>query len=483
MSEASKDDAGDGEASGAASMIHQDLAQPAVAVATSSEAEAVHAALDELGVTAEVRIVTHAGFLGEDPALVVGTLVDILSTEDLSSPSRDFLPGAFTHEELALRLRVLTERSNKANQQVAEANDLAIIVRSIADAVRVAVMFYDTNDRPRLRNRMTEEVLTLTGYNPATGASSHVYSPDRRTPVKQGKDIVSETLKGDARGVIYWLGDPDHDKQRAVITEAHRIQRPDGTPLGSALLSYDITDLANAIEVREDYLTSVSHELRTPLTAIVGYLDLIAESYDVEELGFQREFAIIQRNLNQLTSLVNELSIAGGLEQNLRIEPVNLGNLVSESVSALQHSADASEQRIHLELPASSLIGLVDATRVRQILDNLVSNAVKYTPLNGRIDVSLSRDGDDAVVRVTNTGAGLTRSDQERVFDRFFRSQEAREAGSRGVGIGLTITKTLVEAHGGSIEVDSKRHEHTTFTVRLPLRREGVPLSGLPVEP
>ncbi len=483
MPEASKGDAGDGEANGTASTVHQNLAQPTVAVATSSEAEAVRASLNELGVTAEVRITTHASSLGEGAILVVGTLVDILNTEDLSPPSRDFLTGAFTREELALRLRVLTDRSNKANQQLAETNDLAIIVRSIADAVRVAILFYDAADRPRLRNKMVEEVLALTGHDPETGASSHVYSPDRRTPVKQGKDIVSETLKGDARGVIYWVGDPDHDKQRAVITEALRIKRPDGSPLGSAILSYDITDLANAIEAREDYLTSVSHELRTPLTAIVGYLDLIAESYDVEELGFQREFEIIQRNLDQLTSLVNELSIAGGREQNLRIEPVNLGNLVAQSVNALQPLVDASEQSTHLELPASSLIGLVDATRVRQILDNLVSNAVKYTPLHGQIDVSLVRDGDDAVVRVTNTGPGLTESDQERIFDRFFRSQDAREAGSRGVGIGLTIAKTLVEAHGGSIEVDSKRHEHTTFTVKLPLRREGVPLSSLPEEP
>lgn len=474
-------DAGGDSASGTSSEIDQML--PAVAVATSSEADAVRAALDALDITAELIITTHADSLGERPTLVVGTLIDALSTEDLSLPSRDFLPITFTRDELALRLRILTERSNQASQKLAESEDLAIIVRSIADALRVAILFYDTNDVPKMRNKMVNEILTLTGRDPETGTSTHVYSPDRRTPVKRGKDIVTETLKGDARGVIYWVGDPDRDRQRAVITEALRITRPDGTALGSATLSYDITDLANAIEVRDDYLTSVSHELRTPLTAIVGYLDLISENYNIEELGFQREFEIIQRDLDQVTSLVSELSIAGGREQNLRIEPVNLGNLVSQAVDAVQPSADASEQDLHLELQSSSLVALVDATRVRQVLDNLLSNAVKYTPLHGRIGVSLGRDGEDAIIQVTNTGAGLTVSDQEQVFDRFFRTQEARGTGSRGVGIGLTIAKTLVEAHGGSIAVDSKRDEYTTFTVTLPLRREGVPLSDLREDP
>ncbi|MCC6269686.1 MAG: HAMP domain-containing histidine kinase [Microbacteriaceae bacterium] len=481
MSEKSKNSVGSDTAGSTSPVIEQDF--PAVAVATSSEAQAVRAALDTLDITAEVIITTHADSLGERPILVVGTLVDAFSTEDLSLPSRDFLPGTFTHDELALRLRVLTDRSNKASLQLAESDDLAIIVRSIADALRVAIMFYDTNNLPKMRNKMVDEVLTLTGRDPETGKSAHVYAPDRRTPVKRDKDIVTETLQGDARGIIYWVGDPDHDRQRAVITEALRIKRPDGTPLGAATLSYDITDLANAIEVRDDYLTSISHELRTPLTAIVGYLDLIAENYDIEELGFQREFEIIQRDLDQVTSLVNELSIAGGREQNLRIEPVNLGDLVSQSVGAVQPSADAIDQNVHLELPPSSLVALVDATRIRQVLDNLLSNAVKYTPPKGRIDVSLSRNGDDAVILVTNTGAGLTVSDQDQIFDRFFRTQEARDAGSRGVGIGLTIAKTLIEAHGGSIAVDSKRDEYTTFTVTLPLRREGVPLSDLPEEP
>lgn len=481
MSDESKHDARGDTARTSSSVIEP--GPPAVAVATRSEADAVRAALAALDMNAEVTVATNADSLGERPTLVVGTLVDTLSTEDLSLPTRDFLPGTFTHDELALRLRVLTERSNKASLQEAESEDLAVIVRSIADALRVAILFYDTNDRPTMRNKMVDEILTLTGRDPKTGTSAHVYSPDRRTPVKRGKDIVTETLKGDARGIIYWVGDPDRDRQRAVVTEALRIKRPDGTPLGAATLSYDVTDLANAIEVRDDYLTSVSHELRTPLTAIVGYLDLIAENYNIEELGFQREFEIIQRDLDQLTSLVSELSIAGGREQNLRIEPVSLGSLVSQSVGAIQPSADASHQELNLQLPSSSLVALVDAIRIRQVLDNLVSNAVKYTPLNGRIDVSLSRDGEDAVIQVTNTGAGLTLSDQEQIFDRFFRTQEARSAGSRGVGIGLTIAKTLVEAHGGSIAVDSKRDEYTKFTVRLPLRREGAPLSGLSEEP
>lgn len=355
-------------------------------------------------------------------------------------------------------------------------DDLEIIVRSIADALNVAVLFYDTDNQPRLHNRMVEKLLALAGYDPATGKSMHVYASDRHTPVKRDKNIVSETLEGDQRGVIYWMGDPDDGQQRAVVTEAHRIRRPDGTPLGSAVMTYDITDLADAIDAREEYLTTVSHELRTPLTAIVGYLDLIADSHDVATAGFSREFQIIKRNADQLARLVQDLTSTDSRGQRLRIEPVDLTALVRQAVTTARPMIDAAGHSLHTELPGSALLGRADATRLSQAIDNLVSNAVKYTPRGGTIGVSLVQDGTDALLRVSDTGRGITRSDQARVFDRFFRADEVREAAIDGVGIGLSIVKNIVDGHGGTITVTSEPGHGTTFSVRLPLHPHGAPL-------
>jgi len=377
----------------------------------------------------------------------------------------------------------LEETTTRLHDLEAKMNDLSIIVRSIADAVNVAVIFYDIDNHPTMHNRKVDEILKLTGYDPKTGKSTHVYASDRRTPVKRDKDIVSETLEGDQRGVIYWVGDPDKDDQRAVLTEAHHITRPDGEPLGSAVVTYDVTDLANAIEVREEYLATVSHELRTPLTSIVGYLDMISDTYDIAELGLEQEFRVIQHKVDQMVTLVRDLASAGAREHSLRIEPVDLAALVSHSIAALTPSIDQAGQRLEVEVPPSSLIGQIDAARVARALDNIVSNAVKFTPAGGTIKVSLSRDGEDAVIRIADTGRGISKNDQTRVFERFFRSREVREAAIQGVGIGLPIAKTIIEAHGGTITLESQPGQGSTFTIRLPLRPQGAPFSSLPDHP
>jgi len=376
----------------------------------------------------------------------------------------------------------LHETSAELQRLVDEMDELAIVVRSIADAVNVGVLFYDIDNKPKLHNRRVEELLALTGFDPKTGLSQHVYASDRRTRVKQDKNIISETLEGDQRGLIYWIGDPEGE-QRAIVTEAHRITRPGGEWLGSAVVTYDVTDLANAIEIREEYLATVSHELRTPLTSIVGYLDLIDDGYDVDALGFGKEFRTIQRSAEQMLELIRDLLSTSSHDLALRIEPTDVSALLAQSVSGFRPSLASAHQRLVLQTPGGALLAHVDGGRVKQVVDNLISNAVKYTPEGGTITVSLNRDGDHLVIAVSDTGRGVSKSDQARLFDRFFRSREVRDAAIQGVGIGLTIVKTIVAAHGGTIAVESEPGHGSTFTVRLPLRADNTPLPTLPMQP
>ena len=383
--------------------------------------------------------------------------------------------------ERAARER-LHETSAELQRLVDEMDEMAIVVRSIADAVNVGVLFYDTENKPKLHNRRVEELLALTGFDPKTGRSKHVYASDRRTRVKQDKNIISETIEGDQRGLIYWIGDPEGE-QRAIVTEAHSITRPGGQPLGSAVVTYDVTDLANAIEIREEYLATVSHELRTPLTSIVGYLDLIEDGYDIDALGFGKEFRTIQRSAEQMLELIRDLLSTSTHDLALRIEPTDVSALLAQSVSAFRPAIAQAQQRLELEAPPSTVIAHVDAARLKQVVDNLISNAVKYSPTGGAITVTLDRDEESVVIAVADNGRGVSKTDQLRLFDRFFRTREAREASIQGVGIGLTIVKAIVDAHGGTISVSSEPGRGSTFTVRVPLRPDATPLPTLPMQP
>ncbi|GAB3609255.1 hypothetical protein GCM10027414_13800 [Humibacter ginsengiterrae] len=376
----------------------------------------------------------------------------------------------------------LQETSAKLKKLVDEMGDLSVVVRSIADAVNVGVLFYDTENHPVLHNRMVERLLGLTGFDPATGRSEHVYASDRRTRVKQDKNIISETLEGDQRGLIYWVGDP-RGEQRAIVTEAHSITRSNGERLGSAVVTYDVTDLANAIEIREEYLATVSHELRTPLTSIVGYMDLIDDGYDVDSLGFAKEFRNIQRSATQMLTLIRDLLSTSTNELALRIEPIDLSALLTQSVATIKPTVDAARQTLRIEMPPSTVLAHLDGARIKQVVDNLISNAAKYTPEGGTITVTLERADDTVSIAVADDGRGISKTDQARLFDRFFRTRDVREEAIQGVGIGLTIVKTIVDAHGGTILVESEPGRGSTFTVRLPTRAGSTPLPTLPMEP
>ncbi|MHA7985356.1 sensor histidine kinase [Rathayibacter sp. CAU 1779] len=405
------------------------------------------------------------------------SLVAFVATQTARAVSELWLSERQQRTETELRTT-----SAELQRLVDEMGDLGVVVRSVADAVNVGVLFYDTENRPVLHNRMLARLLTLTGFDPQTGRSNHVYASDRHTQVKQGKNILAETLEGDERGLIYWIGDP-RGEQRAVVTEAHTITRPDGERLGSAVVTYDVTDLANAIEIREEYLATVSHELRTPLTSIVGYLDLIDDGFDVEALGFGKEFRTIQHSAEQMLGLIRDLLSTSTSDLALRIEPIDLAALLTQSATTFRPVVEAVHQTLELHIPNSTVLVHLDRGRIKQVVDNLISNASKYTAEGGRILVRLEFDGESVVISVADNGRGISKSDQARLFDRFFRARDARDAAIQGVGIGLTIVKTIVDAHGGTVSVDSELGRGTVFTVRLPIRAQSTPLGTLPLRP
>lgn len=226
--------------------------------------------------------------------------------------------------------------------------------------------------------------------------------------------------------------------------------------------------LERLFQTQQRLLADVSHELRTPLTAIRGNVDLMRRMGDADPESLE----IIQEEIERMTRLVGDLLLlaradAGGLP--LEIEKVELDNLLFEVYRQVRLLESSVAVKV-TEVDQVCIMGDVD--RLKQLLLNLISNATKYTPDGGTVDVSLSKKNGWAYLKIADTGMGIPAEDLPYIFDRFYRVDKARargQSGKGGAGLGLAIAKWIAQAHGGNIDVISKVGEGTTFTIILPI--------------
>jgi signal transduction histidine kinase len=249
------------------------------------------------------------------------------------------------------------------------------------------------------------------------------------------------------------------------------VQRQEAAGAREQALEVTAERLRHLDRLKDQFIATVSHELRTPLTSIHGYLDLLIEGEAGELTGEQRRFlSIAERNTDRLRRLVDDLLLVSELDAGkLRLELGNfdLRALAHESLESARPQAEAGG--ITLEFPADSPLQLNgDRMRLGQLLDNVISNAVKFTPHGGTVSVRTSRSNGSAVLEVEDTGMGIPAGEQEHLFDRFFRTQAAEENAIQGSGLGLSISQAIAQAHGGLIEVTSEENAGTTFRVVFP---------------
>jgi PAS domain S-box-containing protein len=330
--------------------------------------------------------------------------------------------------------------------------------------------------------RSQEELVGKTDFDVFTGQHASDAFADEQQIIRTGVPVVGkvehETYSGRPDAWVSTTKMPLRDSRGQIIGTfgitrdvTAQIRAENALARQALELSAQNDRLRGLDALKDEFIALVSHELRTPLASVIGYVELLRDEYTRDPVADQ--FAeVIERNARRLLHLVGDLLFLSRVQSGkmaLELRSADLADVAVHAVADMRPEA----QRKHIDLSLSITAAphlTVDAARMAQVLGNLISNAVKFTPDGGKVEVRLGTEGDQAVLAVADTGVGIPAGDLAQIFERFFRTAMATRQAIPGTGLGLTIAKAIVEAHQGTITVDSDEGRGSTFKICLPLR-------------
>ncbi|WP_165063707.1 ATP-binding protein [Marisediminicola senii] len=283
--------------------------------------------------------------------------------------------------------------------------------------------------------------------------------------------IVAAEGNADVREWIYVRADGSRVCVRVAVTLR---TDADGHPVGFIFVANDITRELEVARLKDEFISLVSHELRTPLSSILGYIELLRDDTDDEPLSDERleYLSVAERNAHRLLRLVGDLMFTAQVESGgvvIKKADIDLRAIVAASLETAAPMAESQGVRLCGDADRTPLIVSGDGFRLGQACDNLISNAVKFTPGGGTVTVSLEVVDAEARLSVRDTGIGIPADELDKLYSRFFRASTATRHAVQGVGLGLTITRAIVTSHGGRLDVASEEEVGTVFTMVLPL--------------
>jgi PAS domain S-box-containing protein len=390
--------------------------------------------------------------------------------------------------------RLITDQAERLGAmlrtQRAEAAKHQAIVEGIADGVLVL----DSDYHVVLMNPAASRIL---GINASMVEGQHVRQILGRAE-KMTDQVVAQQLYGKLMGSVERLNTRDYSQTQKLSGLEFRVETEGKTivvsvsplPLGGSSLPSlvtvlrDITHDAEMERIKNEFISTVSHELRTPMTSIKGYTDLLIGEKVGTLSDQQRRFVqVIKTNADRLTALVNDFLDISRMETGrvkLKMEGLDMLAMIHTVADNFRGQMVEKELELVLDLPAQLPLVRGDQDRVIQILENLTSNAWKYTPAGGTVTVRAGVTDDFVQIDVSDTGIGIAEKDQGHIFDRFYRTEQAEVRAVDGTGLGLSIVKMLVDLLGGDIWVESRENQGTTFSFTLPivLQTEGGVVGG-----
>jgi PAS domain S-box-containing protein len=312
--------------------------------------------------------------------------------------------------------------------------------------------------------------------------------PEELAAAGGGLSALVRVALAEGRDVRDWTYVTAAGDERTVSVAVTPRSDDSGEHAGWNFVGTDMTEVRASERLKDQFVSLISHELRTPLSSILGYLELVLDDPDQPLTDEQRSYlGTVERNAQRLLRLVGDLLFTAQVEAGrftLQPEDVDLPALLRAAEETARVAAHAGGVQLDLDLPDGGLVVRGDAVRLGQACDNLVSNAVKFTPAGGRVTLGLragwqhadGRFGDRelpgtapvARLSVSDTGYGIPAAELDQLFTRFFRASTARRNAVKGVGLGLSITKAITTAHGGTLDVTSAEGQGTTFTLTLP---------------
>ena len=416
-----------------------------------------------------LAIVWLSAFLSAGPV----TLQDLASTLIIPVLMLAFGVTISVASESETARQLAFEAKDRELQQVLrETRDRQRLLETMMDTVSVGLVAVDRGGHDILMNRHQRHNHLLaapSGNRDPNESQLLVFQPDGTTPIPLEERPVLRAIRGETfSDELLWIG--EGKQQRAMAVTARPMIDDDGKFDGSVIAFSDVTELVRALAAKDDFVASVSHELRTPLTSIIGYLDLALE--EVEETDGAGRLAgslrVAQRNAERLLQLVSDLLSSASGPMSIAPKLTSLAEVIRSSLDSAAPKAAAAGVVLRDDCP-ETLQAFIDPDRIGQVVDNLLSNAIKYSPGGGEVEVRAWTAGGHAVLEVRDYGLGISEEDQREVFTKFFRTAAVRRTAIPGVGLGLVISKSIVEAHGGTIECTSTLGAGTTFTVTLPL--------------
>ncbi len=376
----------------------------------------------------------------------------------------DFLPKPYVRSSVELEglSESLSRMADDLRRQIEQVSRQRNEMKAVFSSMIEGVIAIDMEARVLSMNQMAAEIL---GCDATAARGRDIQEVVRNTAFYKfvedslkSEDSVERDIPIDGEGLLNGHGTILRDERERQI--------------GALVVLNDVTRLRKLENIRRDFVSNVSHEIKTPITAIKGFVETLKDGAVRDPEDAERFLGIIEKHVDRLEAIIEDLLNLSKIEQSSEKEGLNLveSRMCDIIQNALQvcHVAIA-DRKIGIEVSCSDSLTLrVDPTLLEQALVNLLDNAVKYSNDGGTVQISATREGDAVTVAVQDHGVGISGKHLPRLFERFYRVDKARSRQLGGTGLGLAIVKHIVQAHGGSVSVESAMGTGSTFTLHLP---------------
>lgn len=379
------------------------------------------------------------------------------------------IPDTEEFELLARTMNLMAGQLSERMRALArQHNEQAAVLANMTEGV-LAV------DREQRILHINPAACRLFGLKPDEGRGRHILEVVRHIALQEFIGLTIASDQPVERDIVF------HDEKERFL-QLHGVALKDevGQTLGGLIVMTDVTRLKRLETLRRDFVANVSHELKTPLTTLKGCVETLSQGYSSTPEEMMRFVGMMGRQVGRLEAMVDDLLILSRLEHEseqgqIELLPGLVNDVAARAVQAFSSRAD--KKGIQLVLDSSdSLRAPIDAALLEQAVGNLIDNAIKYSDEESRITVTVTKAADQVEIRVTDEGIGIPKSHLDRIFERFYRVDQARSRAQGGTGLGLAIVKHIAIAHHGSVAVESTPGRGSTFSLRIPMRLSGAAL-------